>query len=329
MIAGAELAAWLDDRARQMQSRSVATVFAKRWARNPLMADVKDELAAMPVKSAETVMAVARRFMERRGEIEILVGELIAAAAVDPFFSPPFVPVSSDIHSSLLLFDDPSLSIAIGVTGVDALAAKKSGKRGPTSIGFTGFLTAFQFLKAGSATLSFWEAPRIDGHFLSESSGLCVQTDRRTLGDGEVFEMDGRFQSFVIENAVSDMVCLQAVVRTDAAPLAVEYDSRTHQFAGASSTDEASSRAQMMVTLLRLMERDDAAPLVAEQLDSPHFYTRWHVMRELLAMDAEVALPRLRGMARLDPHPEVRAAARQTLETLFSETTEENAECRA
>ena len=47
----------------------------------------------------------------------------------------------------------------------------------------------------------------------------------------------------------------------------------------------------MMVSLLRTMEREDAVPLIIEALDSPHFYTRWHIMRELLALDAEAALP--------------------------------------
>ena len=89
-------------------------------------------------------------------------------------------------------------------------------------------------------------------------------------------------------------------------------------FIGASSTDEASSRLQMMVSLLRAMEREDALPLIEEALDSPHFYTRWHIMREMLAMDADAALPSLRRMAADDPHPEIRAAARQTLDLFFA-----------
>ena len=81
----------------------------------------------------------------------------------------------------------------------------------------------------------------------------------------------------------------------------------------------------MMVSLLRVMEREDALPLIAEALDSPHFYTRWHIMRELLAMDAEAALPPLRRMAADDPHPEVRAAARQTLDLFFADEEAEDA----
>ena len=54
-------------------------------------------------------------------------------------------------------------------------------------------------------------------------------------------------------------------------------------------------------------------------------------MRELLALDAEAALPDLRRLAEQDPHPEVRAAASQTLRLFFEvETTQPEAEaCRA
>jgi len=113
----------------------------------------------------------------------------------------------------------------------------------------------------------------------------------------------------------------------------VEYDSSSLTFVNASSTDEVASRVQLMVSLLRTMDRQDAVPLVAEALNSPRFYTRWHVMRELLAMDADAALPHLRRMAEADPHPEVRAAAVQTLAMFFDDEAEpvrdqEAIECR-
>ena len=57
------------------------------------------------------------------------------------------------------------------------------------------------------------------------------------------------------------------------------------------------------------------------------FYARWYLMRELLALNAEAARPVLEAMASADPHPEVRAAALQTLEMFFGE--EEPARCRA
>jgi hypothetical protein len=322
MIAGTALAAWLADRAGQKDSQAAVESLARGWSRHPLMTGLERRLASLPDRTAAAVLAAARDFMDRDEEVAALMAQMIAASRADPFFRPPFHPMSSEIHTGLLLFHHPDLSIALGVSGVDMLAAKKAGPRGATSIGFTGVTTLFRYLKAGGATISFWEAPPITERFLASQAGKCRLTGRRRIEDGEEILIDGRYQSFIIEHARSDMLYFQAMVRPGAAPLAAEYDSRTLAFIGASSTDEASSRVQMMVSLLRTMEREDALPLIEEALASPHFYTRWHIMRELLAMDADAALPPLRRMAIADPHPEVRAAARQTLDLFFAEEGE-------
>ncbi|HEV7660889.1 MAG TPA: HEAT repeat domain-containing protein [Allosphingosinicella sp.] len=325
MIAGAALADWLADRGAQKRSQAALEAMARDWRRHPLMTDLEGALAALPEHSAAAVLQAARGFIDREDDLALLMAQMIAESRADPFFRPPFIPTLSEIHSGLLLFQNPDLTIALGVSGVEMLAAKKAGPRGATSIGFSGVITLFRYLKSGGATLSFWEAPPITEGFLASQAGKCRLTGRRRIEDGEEIVIDGRYQSFVIEHASSDMLYFQAMIRPESAPLAAEYDSKTLAFVGASSTDEASSRVQMMVSMLRVMERDDALPLIAEALDSPHFYTRWHIMRELLAMDAEAALPPLRRMAACDPHPEVRAAARQTLDLFFADEEGEEA----
>jgi HEAT repeat protein len=142
---------------------------------------------------------------------------------------------------------------------------------------------------------------------------------RRRIADGELLQLDGRRETFVIDHASSDLVYLQAVTSAGRAPLTVEYDSDTFGFVGASSTDEVSSRTQMMLALLRTMDRQDAVPLMIGLLGDKNFYARWQAMRELLALDAEAALPHLQAMAAADPHPEIRAAAAATLLACFEE----------
>lgn len=330
MIAGAALAAWLADRAAQQRSRDAVDAVSRTWARHPLMTDLETRLAALPARSAAAVLDAARAFIDRTDDIAALIGAMIEGSKADPFFRPPLHSVSSEVQNGLLLFHHRDLSISLGVSGVDMLAAKKAGARGSSSISFTGITGLFRFVKAGGATLSFWEAPPIGDDFVASQAGKCRFVERRRIADGEELVLDGRCQSFVIEHASSDILYFHAMVRPEAAPLAAEYDSRTLAFVGASSTDEAASRIQMMVSLLRTMEREDAVPLLEEALDSPHFYTRWHVMRELLALDADAAQPHLRRMAEADPHPEVRAAARRTLDLFFAdEASPENETCRA
>jgi len=322
MIPGAALADWLADREPQRRSQRRVDAFAQKWGTHPLMTQLEREVSELDPRTVDTLLAAARRFMDKTQEIETMMRELIATSRLDPFFRPPFHPLTSEVQNSLLLYHHPDLSISLGITGVDMLAAKKSGRTGPASVNFTGYASLLRFLKAGGATLSFWEAPQIEDTFVAAEAGSCRMVERRRIADGEEIVIDGRRQSFVIEHATGDILIFQAVARAGCSPVGTEYDHDSRRFIGASSTDEVSSRLQMMVSLLRAMGRDDAFPLFEEALASPQFYTRWYVMREMLAMDADAALPSLRRMAADDPHPEVRAAAQQALQLFFQEEEE-------
>ena len=327
MIPGAALAQWLADRDAQRKSQERLDAAARKWSVAPLMTQLDREVVELEPRTPEALLASARRFMDRTAEIDAMMAELIAASREDPFFRPPFHPLVNEVHHSLLLYHHPELSISLGVTGVDMLAAKKTGRTGPASINFNGYSTLLRFLKAGNATMSFWEAPPIGDDFSAPAAETepCRLVGCRRIEDGEEILVDGRHESFVIEHAESDILFFQAVARAGAAPVGVEYDSDSLQFIGASSTDEASSRLQMMVSLLRALGREDAFALFEEALASPQFFTRWHVMREMLAMDADAALPSLRRMAAGDPHPDIRAAAQQTLAMFFDGDADETA----
>lgn len=318
MIPSPALAAWLADPQAQRSSFARVQDSAAKWGLDPLMTQLERKLSELDAPPApQAVLALADQFMDESVTFDRLFDEMIAGCRSDPFFRPPFYPLSGDIHTALLLFNNPMLSIALGVTGVDQLAAKKRAHGGKGSIAFSGLLTKFRYLKSGGATLSFWEADPLRDDFVASEAGAARFVEERRLEDGEEVVIDGRCQSFVIEHAERDMVYFQAMVRTGGSPVTAEYDRETLEFVSASSTDEASSRIQMMVSLLRAMDREDAIPLMERELESPRFYTRWHVMREMLALDAGAALPALKRMAAGDPHPEVRAVAAQTLATFF------------
>lgn len=318
MIIGDELRQWLADPDRQADGLARAEAFAGRLRDSSSVQALRAGVEARP-DDVDVVMVAARSFLERSDELGPIVADMIGQAAADPFFRPPLRTASSDIRSGLVLFDHPSLSVLLAVTPVDALAAKKSGRKGRASIAFSGQRSVFKFVRSGGAILSIWECDPIGVDFTEGRSGRCRMVERRPIFDGETLEMNGRCRSFAIEHATADIVYLQAVTALDAAPLSVEYDSETLAFAGASSADETSSRSQMMLSLLRLLDRTDAVPLFLEAARSPIFHARWHAMRELLALDAEAALPALREMAESDPHPEVQAAASATLNAFFPE----------
>lgn len=319
MIPSPALADWLADRAAQNATFARVQGSAAKWGAHPLMTQLERRLSELRDPSPEAILREADRFIDKVASFKELFADMIAGCRADPFFRPPFFPLSGDIHTGLLLFHNPLLSIALSITFVDQLAAKKVAHGGKGSIAFSGLPTTFRYLRAGEATLSFWEAPEIGPNFVASEAGQARLLETRRLVDGEAIMIDGRRQSFVIEHARDDMIYFQAMARGGAAPITAEYDRDTLAFVSASSTDEASSRIQMMTSLLRTMEREDALPLMERELQSPQFYTRWHVMREMLALDAEAALPALKRMAAADPHPEVRATASQTLRMFFAD----------
>jgi hypothetical protein len=292
---------------------------ARRFKQLPYLDGLRSALAELPEITAANVLACAEQAMKDTEQLDALISWLIDAAAVDPFFRPAMRSVKSNVHEGLLLFDTPLLTLFLSVMPADMLAGKRLASAGSTSIVFPGHRSLYKFIQSGGATLSFWEAPSIDAGFTAPDSGQCRFLERRQISDGEMLWLDGRRHSFVIDHTERDLIYLQATTSAGRAPLTVEYDSRSFAFVGASSTDEVSSRTQMMLSLLRTMDRTDAVPVFLDMLENPHFYARWQTMRELLALDPEAALPHLRAMADTDPHPEVRRAAAATLLALFAQ----------
>jgi hypothetical protein len=315
MIAGETLAAWFSDAAAR--ERTVRRLEEARAGLRAIasFATLEEAVAGARTGDAPRLLAAARAFINAGGVDECLE-LLIGAAQEDPFFRPPMRSALGEVQAGLLLFDRPLLSIYVALADPAAIAEKRMNRSGNASIVFTGRHSLYCFVRARGAQISIWEAPPIGDDFSAGASGRCRRVERRALRDGEFLELDGSRQGFVVDHAEGEMIYIQASTPTGAAPLAVEYDSDTLEFAGASSSDEVGSRIQLMLSLLRTMDRKDAAPLFAERLASAHFYDRWYAMREFLALDADQALPHLRAMAAGDPHPEVREAAGEALRAL-------------
>jgi len=306
---GDQLKDWLGDRALQRRTQLSVDGFAAEWGRGPAHRGFDAAMAALPKQSAEAVAEAVRILFANDAWVDALLD-------ADPFFEPPFRALNSDIHAGLIIFDDPRVSIAVGVTDLTRLAAKKSARRGATSVGFTGRVTVLKFVRAGGARISLWDAPEIADGFHAAGAGRCARSGERRLVDGDILTIDGRRQSYVIEKASANIFLLQAEINLDQAPLSVEYDSAKLTYVGCSANGDDSSRIQMITTLIRKLDRDGAFEAVAPFIDHPDFFVRWHVMKELLGIDAAAALPHLKRMAARDPHPEARRAARRVLDRL-------------
>jgi hypothetical protein len=316
MVAGQQLQDWLSDRERQRLTQRAIEAFAQDWRRGPVQQRFAHAMSALPEQSAEAVAEAARALFADDGWIEAVIEGLAAQVGADPFFAPPLPHLNSDVHSGLVVFQDERVSITVSVADKARLAAKKTAKRGATSIGFTGRVSVLKFVRAGGARLSLWEAPQITADFAAARAGRCRRVGERDLADGDILVIDGRRQGYVIEQARANLFVVQAETTIDQAPLSVEYDSTSLGYVGCSATDDGASRIQMMTTLLRKLGCDGGFEAIEAFLGHPDFFVRWHVMKELLGIDAGAALPHLKRLAARDPHPDVRRAARSVLDRL-------------
>lgn len=304
---------WLADRTAQRGTQRRSDDFALRWARDPVHARFDAAMSALPIKTAKAVADSVAALFADDDWLDILIDTLVDDLSADPYFEPPFSSIGTEVHQGLIVFEDPRLRIAAGTTAIGPLAAKKSRPRGKTSVGLTGRMGVFKFLRAGEARISLWEAPSLGVDFSAANAGRCVRVGERLLVDGDLFVIDGRRQSYVIEHAASSLLILQAEILLDQAPVSVEFDSATGAYIGCSANGDGASRIQMLTTLLRKLEAPQAFAAIADFLGHEDFFVRWHAMRELLGVDLHAALPHLRRMAARDAHPEPRRAARALL----------------
>jgi hypothetical protein len=314
--AAPSLERWLADAAMQQATRKRIDDYTASWSRGPVHRGFDAAMAALPCESAEAVAETVVLLFSNEAWLDALIARLCAELSIDPFFEPPFRAISNDVIHGLIAYEDSRLMIAAGTTSVSRLAARKSRPRGATSVGLTGRMTVLKFVKAGDARISLWEAPPIGGDFSAAGAGRCLRTGERRLSDGDVLVIDGRRQSYVVEHARSSLLILQAEILLDQAPVKVEFDSATGDYVGCAANGDGASRIQMLTTLLRKLEASGAFAALADFLDHQDFFVRWHVMRELLGIDLEAALPHLRRMAASDPHPEPRLAARALLDRI-------------
>ncbi len=312
MIVEAELAAWAADRRRQRDTSDAASRLALAWGRGPIHRRFSETFDAV-ADDSDAVAAAARALFAEDGWLDSLIATLAVEMRHNRFFEPPFRALNSDLHTGLIVYEDDKVTIAAGVSRAAQLAARKTARRAAASVNFTGQVSVLKFVKAGGATLSFWEAPQITDNFSAESAGQCRQSERRRIDNGEIVTVDGRCQAYVIDQVRSNVLLVQAVVKAGQAPLSVEYDAATRAYVGCSAVDDSDSRIQMITTLVRKLGRTDAVPVLARFLDHPSFFVRWHVLREMLGLDVGAALPHLRRMAEADPHPDARHAAASVL----------------
>jgi hypothetical protein len=230
-----------------------------------------------------------------------LLSPWLSRLAGDPWYEPP-----------LRAARDPRRTSAVLVEGADAALTATVLHATPDEplVATSGRLAVTRYHRAGGARLLSWDAGGSAAAFRFASAPPLVARPDEPLADGAVRALDGRRHAFALAAATAPVVTLTVAPRS--AGLSRAYDRASGRLVRVAGNDMADARRRMLLTLLRVSERRDAAAQFDAATRAPAHDLRWAAMREWLALDAGAALPRLRALAD-DPHPEVRAAARATL----------------
>jgi hypothetical protein len=276
------------------------------WRAGPEYRALAASFADCPAEDLEAVAERGEVLLADTGWVEALLAPLQAVLAADPFFEPPFRFSRDASRTGAVLFECPAVTVTANV--VTAPPA-------PGRVTFTGRMTVTRYVRSGGATLRRWRAEAMGPNFSVADASPCRELATVVLNDGEVHRCDGRTEAQMPVDAGSPVVMLAVVSRTGS-PLLREYCVADGQLARLVSGDDRPSRAEMLLTFVRLAGRADAGERFDTATRDDAFNLRWAAMREWLLLDARGALARLVEMAHADPSPDIRSAAARTLVTV-------------
>lgn len=311
MIADTSLRNWLASPEQQRRAFQASASAGVDWRNISPLANLATALKL--ARSQQDVLDLIRDVIDQTFWLDECADHFARIGLSSPFSQPPFAAMSSPIQQGLILFSHPKATISASVIPIERLAAKKMNRPTRTSIGFSGLISIQKFLRAGNARIQIWHSDGAEQNFSLSSSSPCVRGDQLQLNDGDVIVLDGRRMSYEVERADSDILMIQAEIQVDKSPFLVEYDSQHHNAISVSSTDEAASRAQLLLSGMRAIEGADMIPAIMPCLADEHFFVRWDAVSHLADVAPNLARRVLHAFAQNDHHVEIREAARIAL----------------
>ncbi|MDX3901643.1 MAG: hypothetical protein QHC40_14215 [Sphingobium sp.] len=252
---------------------------------------------AQAAPSLDAACAQIRPLLADIGWLDRLIGDQCRAMARDPLHLPPLRASRVGPTRHLLLARTERLWMTVTVIDPVGEVAKEG------SIHFSGRYTLCRVLGA--------EPLRVQGFGLRGER--AVATGEAVQAPGTVIELDEQVAAWRIMPGERPVTMLRAQIAPPGPVMAHVHDPVSGARLSSSSGDEGHARSLMMLSLLRLQKRTDAAPLFEEAVAAALPHQRWAAMREYLALDTAAALPALESMATRDIDAEVRALAGATL----------------
>lgn len=249
---------------------------------------------------------------------------------LSPIYASGRPAINGPFFSGLMLMQTPAVTISLMcINGLDVQLSKDAKREsGGGSIMITGTRSLYKILRADRLVVRRWQVPEFtDALDLSLGSIRCDQFETHTLQDA--CELDVYpWQSLEFVESAQSSLMLKVEAKTETAPFSIEFDVLSGLPIGISAVTQQPMRLQMQITALAHFKRHDAIPEMERLLGHEFHFVRWHVMRELLGLNARHAYPHLARMAAEDPQPAVRRAASATIARFFPQANALDPETR-
>lgn len=145
-----------------------------------------------------------------------------------------------------------------------------------------------------------------------------IEAEALALTPGAMFAIDGAREALALDSIAGHLLTLRLYRRPDGDTPARQFDvasgALVHQTAGKGDD----SRAELMMALLRAMDRRDAAPAFAALVRTGAPAARWQALRESLALDSAAGFAALIEVAGQADDP-LAAPARALVESLVTQ----------
>ncbi|WHO38190.1 hypothetical protein PMI04_016740 [Sphingobium sp. AP49] len=259
--------------------------------------DLAGAVAQADAAPLDLAVALIRPFIADIGWLEGLLVRECAALAVDPQHMPPWRASRRGGARHLVLARTERIWVS-----ASCIDPARDEAAHPDRVHLSGRYTLCRPL-----------GRPLRGRDFQLRDGRLVPTGVVACAAGSWFERDERSETVRIMPESGRVLLLRAQVAPPGAVVAGLYDMADGMPTVRAQVDEGHARLLMLLSLLRLQRRTDAAPLFEAALDAPLGGQRWAVMREYLALDTARAQPSLEKMALRDPEEKVRDMARRTM----------------
>jgi hypothetical protein len=280
MIVHPDLRALRSDTAPQRDAQDRLFAAVSRWRHDPAIAAPLADMARFAEGHALADCAALATLFDERCQTASRLAQAFAAVGAKALVEAPlaYFPMrhfSDGVVSTLLLAHHGAATLSLVAIDGAGLAARPPA----TAVDFRPSDVVERVL-AGSA-----DAERVTLHPRDERSAR-LDRERFSLAPGQVIRRDGAREALILGGIDRCLVKLRLQRRRAGEGPTREYALADGSLLHQAASSARDSRLELMMALLRRMERADAAPHLAGLAREPgSMALRWQALRECLALD--------------------------------------------